>query len=340
MTILLGKVQYGVEAPNAHGTQVAASLLLPIEQKEIQPDSKPTAIPYDIGKNVDVTGVVTQGKLVEDTFSWSHGFFEQFPLIHSLLLKGGITPTEKTEGEGDFEYDNTPSLDPGDNALDSISLERGDSQQPVKTSYCMFKKLTLDWSINQSGGEHPVKVDVDWFGRENVNGTYTASVETIPLTYLNAILTRLWLDTSWAGVGTTEVAHLMRSGKLEIIGGAHPSFSNGGTTETFAKHEQGPVSFLLSLTLERGTVSEALRAATGQFRTARLAFNGPVIGTGVNHLLQYDLGGYIEDVVAMASDDQGTKLDTLVLHGKYDAVGNALLKTKCITDMAGIGEAA
>jgi len=98
------------------------------------------------------------------------------------------------------------------------------------------------------------------------------------------------------------------------------------------------MSFMLTLTLKRGAVTEALRAATGEFRVCRLDFNGPVIGTGEAMLARFDLGGYIEDVVSMASVDRtkGANLDTVILHGMYDATGAKLFSPSVICNVASI----
>jgi hypothetical protein len=330
---VLGKVQIGKENPASHGTPVAATKVLPTVQKPLLADSKPTPIKHDLGLNVDVTGVFTQGKLVEDTLVFDQMAFQLMPYILSALLKGGVTPAEQTTDQDDYLFDHTPALDGSDNTLDSYTVERGDSVQAVEQEYVMFKRLKLSGQVNQAGGESVVKGEVDYFGRQNTNTTFTTGLSPIGLNLMSAKLTQIFIDSLWADAGDTEKTNLLRAWDLEIIGGAHPVF-NGGNLETFNSHEQGPISFMLALTVQRGADSEALRAAQGQFKVVRLQVNGPVIGTGENHMLQFDLGGYIEDVIAMAEEDQGGKLDTLVLHGMYDATGAKLIVPKVITNIA------
>lgn len=335
-TPVLGKIQIGKESALAQGTPVAATKILPIVQKSLPVDRKVTPIPYDIGVNAEVTGRMMQGRLVEDTLSWDQGFFQLFPILFSGAFKGGVTPAEQTPDQDDYLWSHEPSLT-GDKAPDSFTLERGDNVQVVKHAYCMFKRIKISGQVNQEGGESSVKVEADYFARENVNGSYTAGLSALAPTYMSAKLARVYLDPLWADVGDTELAGLLRSFDLELLSGLYPDF-NGGSVETFGEHGQGPLSFLLNLTLKRGSTTEALRAAINEFRAARLTITGPVIGSGENHGVTFDLGGYIEDVVAMAQNDRskGANLDTLVLHGQYEAVGAKLLVPSVVTDLATI----
>ena len=329
---MLGKMQIGVESPAAHGTPVAATKLLPITQGALPVDRKPTPIPYDLGVNTEVTGSFVQGILAQDTLSWDQGFFQLLPYLFSGLLKGGVIPAEKSVGKGDWEYNFTPSLTL-DNTLDSFTLERGDSQQPVEIEYLMFKRLKISGQVNQEGGESTVKIEADYFGRQHTNAVFTAALAPMPTTIMNAKLATLFIDPTWLTVGTTEKAGILRAFDLEVLGGAYPKF-NGANVETFTSHDQGPMSAMLALTLERGVDSEALRAAIGTFKVARLKIAGPLIGGGINpHSFTVDLGGYIEDVIAMAQTDRGGKLDTAVIHGQYDPTGAKLIVPKVVTTL-------
>jgi hypothetical protein len=95
---------------------------------------------------------------------------------------------------------------------------------------------------------------------------------------------------------------------------------------------------MLTLTLKRGVTTEALRAAINEMRFARVELLGPDIGTGDPHSAVFDLAGYVEDVVAMASNDRqkSANLDTLVLHGQYDAVSGKLLEAAVTTNVASL----
>jgi hypothetical protein len=335
MSTILGKVQIGKET--VRGTGVAATVMVPIVQKPLPVDRKVKAINFDTGMNVDVTHRSMQGRLVEDTLQWDDGYFQILPHLFSGLLKGGVTPVEQTADQDDWLWEHEPALDDTDNAQDSFTIERGDNIQAVEHNYSMFKRFKISGQINQEGGDSPVSIEVDYFARENVNSSFTAGLDPLEPIFLNAKLARVYLDALWADVGETELTGLLRSFELEILSGLHPTF-NGGAVETFGAHEQGPMSAILNLTLVRGTTTEALRAAINEFRAARLTITGPKIGTGVNQLVSFDLGGYIEDVVAMAqnTNNKNANLDTVVLHGQYDATSGKLIVPSVITNVASI----
>ncbi len=337
MATILGKVQIGKESALAHGTGVAATVLLPIKQKAMPIDRKVTPIDHDIGANVEVVDNLVQGRLVKDTLSWDQGAFQLFPYLLSAFSKGGVTPVEQTTDQDDFLWDHEPALDSSDNEQDSFTIERGDNIQAYEHNYCMFERIKISSQVNQDGGENSVKIDADYFARENVASAFTGSLSPLALTYMNGKLSQVFLDTLWADLGDTELAGLLRSWDLEILSGLHPVF-NGGSVETFGSHEQGVISFMLNLTLQRSALTETLRAAVGQTRAARLTITGPVINSGENHKLNFDLFGFIEDVVPLNSTDRtkSPNLDTVVLHGQYDAVSGKMIVPTVITNVASI----
>ena len=329
---VLGKIQIGKELATAQGTPVAATKILPISQKEIPADREVTPISYDVGVNADVTGRLMQGVLVKDTLSWDYAFFELFPYLLSGCLKGGVTATEQTTGKGDYLWTHTPSLT-ASNAQDSFTIERGDNIQAVQHAFSMFKSIKISGQVNQEGGESSIKCSADYFALQNTNNPFTAALAPMNTTYMSAKLTTLAIDATFAAAGNTVMTNFLRSFDLTIVGGAFPTF-HGSSQEMFDEVGQGPISFLLNLTVKRGAQSEALRAAIGAYKVMRLLINGPLIGVGAkNFSLSFDLGGYIEAIIPMKQTDRtkGANLDTLVLHGQYDATTNQILVAKAST---------
>lgn len=334
MAPILGKVQIGKET--VHGTAVAATKLVPIVQGPLPVDRKVTELNHDIGVNVTATGRLQQGVLVQDTLSWDQGAFQLLVYLLSGGLKGGIVPVEQTPDQDDWKWTFTPALN-ADNALDSFTLERGDNVQAVKHAYTMFKRIHLSGQVNQDGGESAVKLEADYFAQENKNGAFTAALAPLSMTYMSTKLMNVYLDEAWADLGDTALEGLLRSFDLDILTGVYPDF-NGGSKEYYEDHDQGPLSVMLTLTLKRGATTEALRAALNEMRFARVELLGPDIGTGEAHSAVFDLAGYVEDVVAMASNDRqkSANLDTLVLHGQYDATSGKLLEAAVTTNVASL----
>lgn len=334
MTVL-GKVQIGKESPLAHGTPVAATKIWPMQQKPLPADSKPTAVQEDLGSRAGTTNVYTMGKLVEDTLTFNELPFQAMPYILSGLLKGGVTPEETTVDQDDWIWEHGPYMDGTDNELDSFTLERGDTVQAVEQEYVMFKRLKLSGVVDQSGAASPVKGELDYFARQNTNTVFTPNLSPFATNFMNSKLTQLWVDSLLENIGTTEMTNFLRAWDLEILGGAHPIF-NGSTDETFNSHDQGDISFMLALTVQRGAASEALRAAQGQTKAMRLKVNGPRIGTGVYHMLDFELYGYIEDFVVMAEKSGGGKLDTFMFHGMREPLSGSMIYSSVTTNVASL----
>ena len=155
---------------------------------------------------------------------------------------------------------------------------------------------------------------------------------------MNAKLARLYIDPLFADVGDTEMTNFLRSFDIEIAFGTYPAF-NGSANETFDVVGQDVIGFSASFTVVRGAASEALRAAIGENRAIRLAITGPKISsTGKNHSLTLDMHGYIDSVVAMASNDRSksANLDTLVIHEKPDPVSGKMIVPAISTNLAAI----
>ena len=209
-------------------------------------------------------------------------------------------------------------------------MQLGDNVQAYQVEYCMFDKITIKGSIPQDGGAAPVSVEGSFFGRQLTTHAFTAALSLCSVTPMNAKLARLYLDTAWAGVGGTEVP-LLRDFQIEIMTGVHPVF-NGASGLTFTKHLESYIDYTATFTLDGGTTAHALLTLqrAGTFQVARLAINGPVIGSGTNHLAQFDMGGILETVGPDDSADRGDNLSSVVLHGIYDVTGAKGLQAKVI----------
>jgi len=258
--------------------------------------------------------------------------------LFSLLLKGNITPVEQNGGEGDYLWTFTPDLTSGaDNDLDSITLEVGDDQQAYEIEYGMLESMNISGTVTQDEGINPVVVNGSLFGRQVTATSYTGAISLPTMTNLNSKLARLYVDTSWAGIGGTEKTNILRGFSIDIIGGAHPKFM-GSANPYFNTHGQGHIALMASLTLERNAASDALfddyQATTERFY--RLEINGPQIGSGDVQNLTIDFSGYLENVIPLASEDRGNNIDTAMVNMTYNDTGSKALQVTCTTNVSAI----
>ncbi len=327
----LRKMQYGLET--VHGTAVAATRLMPVIVPPIQPDRKPTYPREDVGVNVDAVRSYIAGRLVRDKLNWDSAYFQSLPMLFSCGLQGNITPVKQTVDQDDYLWDYDPALDDTDNETDSITLERGDDEIMIETEYVMFDRMKFSGECNQDGGDSAMRIEANYFGRQNTKASFTPKLTIPTLHTINSKKTQFFLDTTWAGVGSTEKTGTLRAYDIDLLTGMHPKFHGSGE-EYYDTHGQGPIGFMGAFTFEGNANAVAIFDAMNDqtLQVVRLKILGPRIGTGVYHMLQLDLCGTWETVIPLASASNGNNLWTAILHPKYDATGGKILKAQVITD--------
>ncbi len=147
---------------------------------------------------------------------------------------------------------------------------------------------------------------------------------------------KFYIDTTWAGVGGTQISNL-RAFEIEILTGVHPKF-HATTDAYFTTHGEGLIAVMANVTLEGDSdavdVYDAFIARTLQ--VARFEVLGAAINDSGTHTLQVDIGGHWEAVTPIAESDQGNNLYTATLRGIYDTTGQKLMDLSVITNVAAI----
>jgi hypothetical protein len=327
----LERVQAGKEA--TRGTAVAADTVILGEVKYV-PDRTPVIPADNIGLNVNGYRAVVGGKLVNNTLNIPRGYFQILPLLFSIFLKGGVTATETTPAQGDYAWAFTPDLDES-NTPDTITLEFGDSVQAFENEYVMGEKLTISGSIPQEGGDAPISLALDFFGKQNTKTSFTGGLSLPTVNEMSGFLTRLFFDDTWAGVGGTEKTNILRAFDIELIGGKYPEF-HGGQVLTFDNFGEGKIAGLATLTLDTGTAAIALHDAIGTMKVFRMLFEGPQIGTGAKHKLQLDFSGIVMEPKPGDSKDKETSLTTIQVEFVFDPTGAKIMAPNVVTSVSAI----
>ena len=203
-------VLYGKET--TRGTAVAAAKRWPGQAPKIMSDTKKTFVNEMLDVRADARRSVAFQKLYRNNLTAAQATFQQLLFPFGCGIKGGITATETTPSQADYLWPFTPSMTSANNP-DSGTIELGDDAQFWESEYCMFDKINLSGSIDQEGGEASVALDAGFFGRQLTATTKTGSIALPSGEFMNAKRARLYIDTSWAGVGTTELANLLRAGQ-------------------------------------------------------------------------------------------------------------------------------
>jgi hypothetical protein len=327
------KWQYGPEADGVRGTAVAATRILGAAPKEIVPDRTWEEVKLADGSRANANYIRNDQLLVKDTLSIPHGYFQVVPMLGQCSLDGTITPAEQTGSQSDYLWDIAPSLTAA-NAPDSITLEGGDDVQAYECEYVQFDSLKFAWDIPDDASSSPVSIEAGFYGRQWTPTTFTSSLVLPPgLEFINGKLSRLYLDATWAGIGTTEQTGLLRGGEIEILTGLHPK-PMGSANKYFTTHGEGDIAVMGSLTLEGNSSADAIwdLYQAGTKRAMRIDFNGSQIGTGVNYRLRLDTFVYFPVVRPLGAERQGNNIHVALFRSIRDATSLSMFGMSVITN--------
>ena len=326
--------QYGKELAASKGTAVAATKIRVGTAPRVITDSKPEFITEQFNIRMESRRAHVYERLYMNTLVTPNAGFQQFILPFATGLKGNVTASEQTSAQGDWKWTFTPGLTQaaGDNAPDSFTLQVGDDQQGWRIPYCMTDRISIKGKVSQDGGAAPVSLESGFFGRYIEENALTAGQALEGSAPANAKLAQLYVDSSWAGVGGTEVADGLDEFTLEILTGVHPVFRGSGANY-FNRHAEGIIGYTATFVVEHALRDELMSSQqAGSLQVARLKLTGSQIGSGVNHSLIVDMGGAWEDVSAIDNSDRGDNLATIALRAMYDDTGAKGLQVELITN--------
>lgn len=326
-------VQYGKET--TRGTAVAATKRWPGTWTKLPIDKKKTKVEEMMDVRAASRRTRVDSVLVRDSLVSPNATFQQLPALFGCGLKGGVTAAEVTASQADYLWALSPGMTSSSNAPDSLTIEKGNTEdgEMRETEFCMFDKIKISGSLDQEGGENPVSVEANYFGRQLSDTTKTASIAQPSGTFMNALKARLYIDTSWAGVGGTELTNLLRSFDIEILTGLSPDYT-GGANEYFNTFIESIIGVMGTFTIKGGSSAWSIfdAARSAGLIVARLAITGPVIGSGTPHSLKIDFSGDYMDVSPLDSDNRGQQDATFSIDGLYDTTGAKLLQVNVVTD--------
>jgi hypothetical protein len=324
------QIQIGMES--AKGTLVAATRRLIGKGgiKEIQERYYPS---YPRGVNTTVGG---DGEiLMKGTGFTIEQDFTPHDILWPLLtgLKGAVTGVGAVEKVWDFT---APSLTTVP-ALDSATIEcnyndGATNHLYMEAGYCMAKSMKIDWATNQVA-----KLSHEWFGRARQTGTPTAAL--VPYANRKILVSpaaKFYADTTYAGLGGTQLTGIVRSGSLTTNFFPDADFTlDGRADRDFVTHKMMPLTQTLDLVLEMDSVGAAeysnWRGATRRF--IRIDTDGPTIGGSVYRVRAE---GSYRILAVETPEDGNTKLVGLKCEAVYDETAAKALGFQITNDLAAV----
>lgn len=329
----LNKIQLGIESTK--GTLVAATRLIQCDGEAIEEqDFYRSAYPQGVRANVGGLGTITrkgfglkvQTELTPEELLW--------PL--ETGIKGGISPSG---GGASKTWLYTPELTTGIPTIKTATIEAIRSDGTTnhyygEAGYALTKGFDIEWTFNQAA-----KLGWEMFARARQTDTPTSSL--VVYTTREVLVTpllKVYLDTTWGGLGGTQLTGIVRHAKLSVVTGYMPNYTMDGRTDLdMVNHKVGNLSAKLSLLLELDSVGAArftaYRANSGQF--IRLINTGSAISGGGNETVQAD-GAYRFTAPPAMQVDGDQMLVACELESYYDATGTKTLEFTAINQLAAI----
>ena len=181
--------------------------------------------------------------------------------------------------------------------------------------YCVLQKLTLTFTDGQ-----PIMFTAEGFGRRVQTETLTAS-QTLPTPELIPMaLSKLYIDTTFAGAGGTQVSTQFLGGSLEINTGAVPLWTGDGQADldfTTVGFDAAAGGLKANITTYLGAqyATEKTAAEAQSLRAVRLSFAGSSgRAMTLDFLCKYEPGSLFN-----FGNQNGQRIITLPLTSATDA---------------------
>lgn len=318
------KLQGGIETTK--GTLVAATRLLQGQgYLHEQLDFYRSPYPRQIRATVGGAGsIVRKGVMVNFE---SELTFEEvlWPLLTGVV--GAVTPTATASLQ---TWVFTPVLTTGVPTIDAATFEfiRSDgvtNHYYGESGYCMTDSFSIEFNFNQ-----PAKLSWQMFGRARQTDTPTAGLSVYSSREVAiSNLCKVFLDTTWAGLGGTQLNTIVRSAKLDVSTGLAPDYTLDGRADLdMTKHIiASGLGAKLSLTLEFDATGASFFSTYYRANAQayiRLIVTGRTISAGVS-TVQID-GSYRFASEPQFSIDGDNVLVQADLEAVYDTTGTKILE--------------
>lgn len=328
------KLQIGKQS--SFGTLVAATsqVLGEWSVREIS-DRYRSSYPRGYNANVGAAGVDVMKGVELDV----QGELSAEELIWCLQagVKGGVTPTGPTDSAYTWTY--TPQLTAAP-TNEYYTFEQVESDGSTNHIAREFGDAVLnELEISASGNEN-VSMRHSWFARASQASTPTsAQVAIASQVPLVSNLAKVYLDTSYAGMGGTQLTTVVRSLTWKYKSPFEPKYTLDGRSDLdlTGYHFHAGFKATLDITAEiDATLATALITAwrANSLRYIRMEFTGAVIGAGSTaRSIKID-GAY--RFVGEPQYDDDSRTVAVSLESVYDATGGKTLEFVVVNGLSAV----
>jgi hypothetical protein len=325
--LILRLNQAGLET--TRGTAVAATRKV---YAQIEPTfEKPLAFFSDTSGTFAARRRQTYGRQRVSFSATDMATYEDLAWWMQMAIKGGVTGTGSASVG--YTYAFTPSLATDD--LKSMTLEFGEPGNPYEVDQVMVNSFTLRGDPD-SDTEAAWMFEAEMMGRTLSTTTYTTSITDRTTEPIVARGTKLYVDTTAAGIGGTQVTGKLINWSITGNNAIHfKAFAEDESAMAANKVGRGERTYDGEMTVEfdddTGNLSFAtLRAGTPIY--IRLEREGSTIATTYKKRLRVDAAAYISSI--SFGDREGNMTATIGFNCFYDSTLAADLKVEIINALS------
>ena len=178
----------------------------------------------------------------------------------------------------------TPSLT-SSNDQDSFSIEYGDDTQEWEVKYAQCERLELAFAMDDI-----MTLRADLFAHFAAKDNFTGALSDPTVEEITGNHCLVWIDGTWATLGTTPKTSLVKGGTIRFPTGLVPVRYADGTVE-FSDVAENARQFEIELDMVVGTdaITEYDAYAADTLRAMRIQFIGPIIEGANTYTLTIDM---------------------------------------------------
>lgn len=243
--------------------------------------------------------------------------YHQLADILSMAVKGAITPTTPGGGTNSRDWTFTPTLT-AKQVQDAYTFEYGDDIQTWESAFTIIENLELSIALNEV-----VTLRADMFAKFAAKTTFTASISDPTVTEVVANNAKIYIDGTYANLGTTQQASLLAGATIRLPNGVTPvKYADGDLEFSSVSEQRRHLEIEMDLISSTAAITEYDAYVAGTDRAIRIELVGPVIEGSLNYTLTIDaFGKYVTEPDVWGERD-GEDIMRLVLHSHEDASGN------------------
>jgi len=308
----------------AYGTPVAATNRL-VGQLEVTADEVVVMPAPQIGILLEnPTTDQTVRRMATAKFS-GELTYEQILYLLEASVKGGVSPTG-AGADRTWLYTSAYAADP---VLKSFSLQRrltdGTTNWDEGIAYALLKDAKISGAIGEL-----VKFDSTWFGRPiDPAVALTAAIPVPSVNFASAADVKVYLDTTFANLGTTQLLGDVVSWDFNWKGIYQPKlYQDGRADRSFSSHALQSQGYDASIQVEWNAQINGFRtqAASRALLYCRIVATGPTLGAS-NYKVQIDfVCRFKAPQFDQAGDRDGNDTAVLELVSAYDPAQSLGLK--------------